>query len=704
MTAVIPSGTLATYPAIGAWLELNADGSVTVFSGKVEFGQGIRTALAQLVAHELDLPIERVHMAAVDTLRSPDEGVTSGSRSIEDAHEGLRLAAAALREALRARAASRMGVAAEAVVTRNGEVMTADGRAIPYGTLADDAIAGEIIGPEMSLRPPTSDSVLGLSVPRSDLPAKVTGEPVFVQDLELPGMLHGRVLRPPTVNGALIELDDDEIRSMPGVESVVRDGTFVGVLANREDEAVRALARMRRIARWDRGAALPASARFLLDEPTLDVVVDERAELHPAPVERRLTAEYSRPYLAHASIGPSCAVARFDGSAYEIWSHSQGIYHVRQELAKVLATAPADVVVHHVEGAGCYGANAADDVALDAALLARTVPGRPVRVQLMRDDEFAWEPLGTAMIVRLEAGLDRDGRVVDWHHEVWGNGHRDRAGSDAPATATNLLAARHLTQPFSASVAAPPPSPSSGGGRNAAPPYRFPSQRVVNHYVPRTPLRVSALRSLGAHANVFASESFMDEIAAVIGADPLAHRLSYLDDPRAREVVERAATNAEWGRRGALPEGTGLGLGFARYKGVGCYVAVIAEVELESDLRLTRIWAAVDPGLAVNPDGVMNQAEGGIVQAASWTLREQVTFDTETVTSRDWRTYPILGFADAPELHVELIDRPDERPVGVGEAFAGPTAAAIGNAIFDASGARLRDMPLTRDRLIKALA
>jgi CO/xanthine dehydrogenase Mo-binding subunit len=696
---------LAAYPRIGDWLAPAPDGTVTVFTGKVEFGQGIRTSLAQLVAHELAIEVERVRVAPVDTVRSPDEGVTSGSRSIEEANEGLRVAAAELRAALCRRASSRLGVPMGQLEVARGRVVSGDGRSVAYAALLDDELAGERIGGSVALRPADGESALGANVQRVDLPPKVMGAPAFVQDMDLPGMLHGRVLRPPSVDADLMALDEEAVAGMPGVRSVVCDGSFIGVIAEREEQAVKALARLRRVATWREAEVLPASPRFMLDEPTLDVVVHERGSAGPAAAgSTELRAEYSRPYLAHASIAPSCAIARYDGKSVDVWSHSPGIYHLREQLTKVLGIDAGQIRVHHVEGAGCYGANGADDVVLDAALLAHAMPERPIRVQWMRDDEFAWEPFGTAMFVRLAATIDGGGRIAGWTHDVWGNGHRDRAGLDAPRNVTNLLAARHVAEPFLPSVAPAPPSPSSGGGRNAAPLYTFPRQRIVNHYVPRTPIRVSALRSLGGHANVFASESFMDEIAALLGVDPVAHRLAYLDDPRAREVIERVASRARWDRRADHVEGRGLGIGFARYKNAGCYVAVIAELELGDDLRLTEVWAAVDAGLVVNPDGLLNQAEGGITQAASWTLREEVTFDRSKITSRDWRTYPILGFEDAPELHVELVSRPDQPPVGVGEAFAGPTAAAIGNALFDATGVRLRDMPFTRERFIRALA
>lgn len=703
MTTNALPAVLEAYPCLGQWVTIAGDGRVHVRSGKVEFGQGIRTALAQMVAHELAVPVESVTVEAVTTADSPDEGVTSGSRSVEEANEGLRRAAASLRAALLRRAADRFGFAEEALAVDAGCVTLPDGRRIPYPDLVDADLPGEQITGAALLRPQVPGTPLGASQSRVDLPGKVSGSPAFVQDLELPGMLHARVCRPPGPGARLAEVDEAAVARMPGVRAVVRDGSFLAVIAEREEQSLRALARLRRLARWEEAAALPVSPRFMLEEPTLDVVIaDTPVQPDATHTVRRFSAEYSRPYLAHASLGPSCAVAVLHDGSYEVWSHSQGIFHLRQELAKVLRVDPGAIRVNHMEGAGCYGANAADDAALDAALLARAVPERPVRVQWMRDDEFGWEPLGTAMVVRLAASVDRAGSILEWHHDVWGNGHRDRSGSDSPRNVTNLLAARHLADPFEPSVPAPPPTLAGGSGRNAAPIYAFPSQRVVNHYVARAPLRVSALRSLGAHANVFAIESFMDEIASELGIDPLAHRLRYLDDPRAVAVLESAARRAGWSGR-PREEGHGLGIGFARYKNAACYVAVVAEVEVADDLALRRVWAAVDAGLAINPDGLANQVEGGIAQAASWTLKEEVIFSTSRVTSRDWATYPILRFEDSPEIDVELLDRPGEPPLGVGEAVAGPTAAAIGNAIFAATGARVRDMPLTRDRIIKAL-
>lgn len=716
MTVTELTPVLQSYPLIGQWLTIDSVNLIHVRTGKVEYGQGIKTALAQIVAHELEVPVARVVVEDVTTADSPDEGVTSGSRSVEDANEGLRQVAAELRVALIQRAARSRGEFADRLTAVDGCVVLPDGSRIAYRDLFDEELERQPVTGGASNQQPSPASPLGSSVPRLDLPAKTFGRATFVHDLDMPGLLHARVCRPPSPGATLLEIDEADVSGMPGVVAVVRDGSFLGVLADREEQAIRALRRLRRSARWGPGSPLPDSSRFLLTEPTTDIVVAENDSPAAQTVDSELSAEYSRPYLAHASLGPSCAVAETDGRTFQVWTHSQGIFHLRQELAKVLDVAPESVKVHHREGAGCYGANGADDAALDAALLARSVPGRPVRVQWTRDDEQRWEPFGTPMIVQLRASLDADGVVVHWTQDIWGNGHRDRPrragavpgsaprGDDDGRPTTNLLAARHLEHPFAASVPPPPPSPSSGSGRNANPVYAFAARRVVNHYVPHTPIRVSALRSLGAHANVFAIESFMDEIATRLGLDPLEHRLRYLDDPRARDVLSRVTTRAEWERRPRDSNGRGLGIGFARYKNAGAYVAVVAEIEVAADLHLRRVWAACDAGLVVNPDGLANQLEGGVIQAASWTLKEEVRFSSHEITSRDWTSYPILTFTEVPELHVEIVSRSTDPPRGIGEAVAGPTAAAIGNAIFAASGVRLRHMPLTRERFIKAAA
>ncbi|MEO3868551.1 molybdopterin cofactor-binding domain-containing protein [Nonomuraea sp. B12E4] len=560
---------------------------------------------------------------------------------------------------------------------------------------------------------------VGVSVPRLDLPDKVAGRPRFVHDLRLPGQLYGRILRPPSPAARLTDLAPHE-----GLH-VVRDGSFLGVLAKTEPEADQALARLRRAAAWEEHDTLP-------DEHDLHGYLrkgpHEALRVHPAPdaptpqTEGRTDpttghaaahetaretargaagrtihrATYSRPFIAHASIAPSCAAARWnaDGSL-DVWSHTQGVYPLRAALARVLGLAADRIEVRHVEGAGCYGHNAADDVALDAALLARAVPGRPVQVRWSRHDELTWAPFGSAMSVDVAAEVEAAGGVAAWTYDIWSQGHTSRPGYAGGVP--GLLAAAHLEQPWEHPPAADPaPAAGSGMARNAVPIYDFPRVEVTGHRLLETPIRSSALRSLGAFMNVFAIESFMDELALAAGRDPLAYRLDRLSDPRGREVLRRAADAAGWGR-------PGLGLGFARYKGNGAYCAVVAEVEAEHDVRVRRLTIAVDVGRVVNPDGVRNQIEGGATQAASWTLKERVRFDRRRITSGDWESYPILRFSETPEVAVELVEHPGTPSVGAGEAAQGPVAAAIANALASAIGIRVRDLPLTRDAVMKAI-
>ena len=687
------------------WLRIEADGTVVVLTGKVEIGQGITTALAQCVADELDIAIEQVRMAQPDTDISPDEGYTAGSRSIEETGELLRYVAAEVRSLLLQRAATRLGADVTSLSVSRGIVRAPDGSSVAYAELVDDELLARDAGGEVRPKVPSARRVIGTAVQRFDLGAKITGAPAFVQDLTLPGMLHGRIVRPASPGASLTAIDASEIERQRGVVVVVRDGTFLGIVARSEIEAIRARQRALRLAAWDERSTLPSTTdpRYLLDQTSTENVVSEKRDERPrADGARTFTAEYSRPFIAHAALGPSCAVARVDDGRYTVWSHTQGIHPLRSALAKVLGVAEESVRVIHLDGAGCYGHNGADDVALDAALLARAVPGRPVRVQWMREDEFAWEPYGTATVVRLSASLDASGRVAEWTHELWGHGHGNRP-NPAHGELSSLLAARHLARPRAPTTAPPARSLTTGALRNALPLYTFPSHRVIDHHVARQPIRVSALRSLGAHPNVFAIESFMDELAEAAGSEPVAFRLTHLDDPRARAVIDTVVARSGWRGAKADGEGRGRGIAFARYRNAGAYFACVAEVSLEQDIRVTRVWGAIDAGTAINTDGVVNQAEGGIVQATSWTLKEEVHYDERRITSLGWDSYPTLLFSEAPEVDVVLIDRPDEPPLGAGEAFAGPVSAAIANAIYDASGVRLRDLPLTRAKLVAAL-
>ena len=699
-------GSLQVNRRLSQWLTMHADGYVEVRSGKVEIGQGILTALAQIVAAELDVAFARVRMIAACTGTSPDEAVTSGSLSVQESGTALRFAAAEARALFIVEAASRLGLAAATLAVVDGEVIAAGmPTGISYWTLAGAGLlereATGAVDPKPGVQGP-----VGQPMPRIDLPDKVFGRPRFIHDLELPDMLHGCVLRPPSPAARLAALDESTANPSPGLVKVVRDGSFVGVIAASAQGALDAVAALGRAARWNETESLPDDAamhEWLRAQPVETTIVDERrAPAAEAPV-KTVRARFTRPYLAHASLAPSCALACWsegdDDVQLEVWTHSQGIYNLRADLALALALAVDRIVVHHVEGAGCYGHNGADDAAFDAALLARAVPGRPLRVQWTRADELAWSPFGPAMAIEIEAGLDAHGKVVQWRHDVWSNGHGTRPGREkSPA----LLAAWRLEKPFERLIAVNA-APAAGGGaeRNAVPAYAFPAWQITSHRLLTMPLRTSALRSLGAFANVFALESFVDDLARAAGIDGLDWRLEYLHDPRARAVLEAAAVRANWRDRRRV-ENFGYGIAWARYKSVGAYCAVVAQVEAEREIRVHRLWIAVDAGRAINPDGIANQIEGGAIQATSWTLKEAVRFDRTRVTSDSWETYPILRFSEVPQVEVKIITDPDTPSCGAGEAAHGPTAAAIANAVCDALGVRVRDLPITPERIAAA--
>jgi nicotinate dehydrogenase subunit B len=703
--AALP-GSLNGNRMLDAWIRIAADGSATVCTGKVELGQGIVTALAQIAAEELDLPLARVHMISGDTEKTPNEGFTSGSQSIENGGAALRFAGAEVRSILLDLAAKRLGVDASALAVAEGVIRTPDGHKVTYAELARDVDLHREVTAKPTPKLPSSHRIVGKSIARFDIPAKVSGGAAYVQDLRLPGMLHGRVVRPPSYGAKLEAVDEAKIKVMPGLAAVVRDGSFLGVIAEREEQAIRASEALGKTAKWTPGPALPNQATLydhLLSLPDEPHVISEKQAALPDGA-RVIEATYRKPYICHASIGPSCAVAQFTGSKMTVWTHSQGVFPLRGNLAMALKLPPDKIHCIHAEGAGCYGHNGADDVALDAALLARAAPGgRPVRLQWMRGDEFGWEPFGPAMVMKAKAALLADGRIVDWNYEVWTNTHSTRPDPRGD----NLLASWYLTEP---QTPAPPqivPQPAGGGDRNAVPLYDFPRQRVVHRFIREMPLRVSALRTLGAYANVFAIESFMDELALAAGDDPVAFRRAHLKDPRARAVIDAVANKAGWKRGERSHSGKGRGIGFAKYKNLATYVAVIADVEVDGasgKVSVPRVWAAADAGLIINPDGLANQIEGGIIQSASWTLYEEVKFGSTGIKSRDWLTYPILTMPEVPRVEVELINRPEQRSLGAGEAAQGPAAAAIANAFAAATGKRMRELPLTPERVKLAMA
>jgi nicotinate dehydrogenase subunit B len=705
--AIALPASVAANPRLGDWLRVLRSGVVEVRPGKVELGQGVLTALSQVAAEELDVSVAQVRMIPAATGASPDEGYTAGSLSIQQSGSAIRLVCAEARGRYLGVAAARLGVPESKLTVADGQILAPDGRSTSYWELADDALLDRAASGEYQPKPASAYHVVGTSVPRLDLPDKLTGRPRFVHDLSPDGLCYGRIVRPPSRGATLTRLDTTATLAVPGVLTVVRDGSFLGVVAEEEEVALGAADRLRADATWERHPTLPDPGGlpgFLRSAAAETTVLAERGA-RPAreKVAASVEATYDRPYLAHASMGPSSATALSGGGEdgrLQVWSHTQGIYQLRAELARALGLAEDNVEVTHVEGPGCYGHNGADDAAMDAALLAMAVPGRPVQVVWSRADELTWAPFGAAAVVRVAADVDAAGNVLSWQHEIWGNGHSTRPGSTRSVA---LLANSHRAGGEEIEAAAEPPMARGGGaGRNSVPDYDFPAYRVVNHRLLSMPLRTSALRSLGAFLNVFAAESFMDELALAAGRDPVEYRLACLSDPRARAVIESAARRSGWDNWSPA-EFAGHGIGFARYKNTSAYCAVVADVEAVSEVRVRRLTIAVDAGLVINPDGAANQVEGGAVQATSWALKEQVRFDRYGVTSDTWETYPILRFSEVPAVDVELLPGNGNPALGVGETAQGPTAAAIGNAVCNALGVRVRTLPFTGENIVAAM-
>lgn len=693
--------SLAANPRLSSWVQFNTEGRVAISPGKVEIGQGIVTALAQIAADELDVEIGRIEMIRASTSASPNEGVTSGSLSIQQSGRALRHACAEVRQRFLAAASERLGVDAALLAVDDGTISGPGNVRTSYWELSGDvsldleAVAG-IVAKSSATR-----SVAGHSVQRVDIPDKVFARPRFIHDHALPDLVHGRVLRPDISGARLIALDEGTAHAVSGLIAIVRDGGFAGVIADSEVTVEAALKALRRGATWSAGEPLPDEndlAGFLRSQPVETTIIDTRAAA-TTKAARTLRRQYTRPYIAHGSIAPSCAMAGWDGDRVHVWTHSQGVYLLRADLAIVLELPAENIVVEHMEGAGCYGHNAADDVALDAVLLAKAAGGRPVRVQWSRHDEMSHAPFGAAMAIEIEADLDADDEIVGWRHGIWSNGHAARPGRAAQPA---LLAASEIANPHPRMISTNPPAANGGGGdRNSVPLYDLRAWTITSHRLLTMPVRTSALRTLGAQGNVFAIESLLDEIAALRGEDPIAFRLRHLCDERAREVIRVAARRAAW--KPERRSGIGYGVGFARYKNTGAYCAAIAEIEGADEIRVRRLTVAVDVGEAINPDGVINQIEGGAIQATSWVLKERVRFDRTRITSTSWTDYPILTFSEVPAVDVEIIQRPEIEPVGAGEAAHGPVTAAIANAVHDCLGVRVRDLPITRDKIIAAM-
>jgi nicotinate dehydrogenase subunit B len=693
------AGSLKTNPLLDAWIKISPDGKVTVFTGKVELGTGVRTALLQVAAEELNMAPSLITFLTADTGRSPDEGLTAGSHTIADSGTALLNAAAQVRGLLVDAAAQRLGVDSATLVARDAKITAPDGRTVTYGEAAQSVDLHRNASPTSPLKDPSTFKVIGTSLPRLDIPGKLTGGASYVQDINLPNMLHARVVLPPVYEARLLDINEAEVMTMPGVVKIVRDGNLLAVVAKGEWQAVLAQRSLSAGSRWSAGRALPDPNTVHRDLKTIATQHIEIANTHTstAPAVKTLSATYIKRYLMHGSIGPSCSVAVFENDALSVWTHSQGVYPLRDGLAEMLSMPKEKIRCIHTEGSGCYGHNGADDVAAHAALIAVALPGQPVRVQWMRDQEHTWDHFTPAMITEVSASLDAQGHIVNWDYALWSSSHNERIVNAGRLTPATLLA-----RPFVPAPSMPMLQPEGGGDRNAISLYALPNVHVMNNFSPTMPLHTSAMRSLGAHTNVFAIESFMDELASAAHIDPVEFRLKHLQDPRAQDVIRLAAKEFGWPRP-PRQRNHGVGFAFAKYKNLMAYVAMALELSVEREtgqVRVGHVVAAVDSGQIVNPDGIRNQIEGGIVQSSSWTLYEELQYDTTSIRSFDWSSYPMLRFSAVPSsVKVHLIDRPGAPFLGSAEASMGPTAGALANALFDATGKRLRQMPLGGDSL-----
>ena len=690
---------LAANPRLDRWVSFEPDGRVRIAFGRMEYGQGIATALAQIAADELDAPFASLRVVPAATGDIPDEGLTVGSMSVEFSGPAIRAACAEVRALFTAAAAARLGCDAAVLDVRDGAFLKGgQPSGLDYWRLAGEVDLARAPTGEAPLKTPDRLRVVGRSEPRLDLPAKLFGE-AFLHDLSLPGLRHARVLRQPSPQARLVSLDEAAVRCAVADVDILIDHAFVALICATEAEAARAHAAAERAARWDGVRDMDPT----LSEPAAlkTLPYEDFAAGAPSPGpsnRRRITATYTKPFLSHGSLGPSAGLAQFQDGKLTIWTHNQGVYPMRALAARITGLEPQAIEVIHGQGPGCYGHNGADDPPIDAALIAVRRPGAPIRVQWRREDEFGFAPVGTAMLMELTAELDASDRLVDYTAEIWNTPH---TGARGTAVAESALPG-YVAPPKPAQRLMPDGSRFSGGLLNATPSYEIAATRTLEHVI-ETPIRSSSLRSLGGAANTFAAESFIDELAEAVGQDPLAYRLAMLSDPRGRAVLTRLAQMCGWADRGAAGTGRGLGLAYDRHRGRGAMVACAAEVEVDTEVRLKRLWCACDGGLIINPDGAKNQLEGGMIMAASWTLKEQVKLGGAGVASVTWDDYPILRFSEIPPVEIELLNTRDTRALGLGEVSQGPVMAAIGNAVAHALGARIRDLPMTREKIAQAL-
>ena len=686
-------GSLRRTPGINAWLEVLEDGTVRIFSGKVELGQGIRNAVRQVAAEELFMDLTKVEVVLAETGVTPNEGYTAGSGSIQNSAMAVRYAAAAAREQLLAMAAEQWQIPVDQLYFSNGFIGTRDRKQkISLSeVLQGRQLEGEV-PLEIKVKPKSEYQFVGKPVKRADIRDMVKGTATYIHDLELTDMVHARVLRPVNYRSELLEFDEDAFKKEAiGVLQTVRNGNFLAVITEREYDAERALLLLQKYSRWSRPAVSPPQDELQeyikkIAQPP-EIPHGKEAVIDPDAAAITLQANYFKPYTMHAALGTACGLAQYDGEILTVWSHSQGIYPMREAIAAMLRMPAEKIHIISSPGSGAYGHTVADDAAADAAVLAMALPGTPVRVRWSRADEHRWEPYGSAMIMELEAGVGSDGKLSFWRSNIWTDSHSTRPNKEAGT----VLAARYLedAQPMQARGYL------GGGHRNGDPYYSIPNMQVLAHYFDG-PLRVSSLRSLGSYANIFAIETFMDEIAEKAGQDAITFRLQHLEDQRAIDVIKRVQDMISGVE---APAGTGIGFAFCRYKNHAAYCAMAAQVKVDPTsgaIDLQKMWAATDVGEIINPDSMRNQVQGGIIQAIGWTLMEEVRFDEYGITSSDWKTYPVPRLKDAPPIEVALIDRPSEAVMGGGEASVPPVAAAICNGIYRAGGPRIYRLPIAK--------
>ena len=700
----LPAPKSVALDEVDSFLGIDEKGLVTVYSGKVELGTGIRTGFTQIVADELDVPMANVYVIQGDTALTPDQGPTYGSLSTEIGGVQIRQAAATARMALLDEAARRLGAAKEDLIVTNGAIgAKSGGDMITYAQLIDGKNFSLKVDPAAPTKNPDDYKIVGKPIGRLDIPGKLTGQFTYMQDFRVPGMLHGRVVRPPAIGAKLESVDESSIKDIPGIVKVVRQENFLGVVAQSEWSAVRAAREIN--ASWSKSETLPDANKLWEHVRTTKIVKDDVTSnigdttTAMAAEGRKLSATYDFMIHTHGSIGPSCAISEFVDGKLISWSASQATHNLRKQLALMFSMPLEDVRCVFVDGSGCYGRNGHEDAAADSALLARAV-GKPVRVQWSRADEHGWDPKGPPTLIDLRASLDASGGVTAWESEFF--------IPQGAATDVDLIAATLANMPTEHLL-------SPGGVLNdSAIGYKFPNIKTVCHRLETTPLRPAWIRAPGRLQNTFANECFLDEIAAAAGDDPLHLRVRYTDpgDKRGLEVLDRLAKLAKWDER-ASPQKSiagnvvkGRGCAYVRYELHRTYVGAVAEVEVDramGDIRVVRFTIVHDCGQIINPNGVKAQIEGSLIQTLSRTLKEEVTFDRAMVTSLDWASYPILTFPEVPEIVIELVDRPTEPPLGAGEPSSAMVPASISNAVFDATGVRLRSAPFTRQKVKVAL-